>query len=752
MKDTDLVLEVRDKSLARLGQILPEELTFSCMDLANGVGEWTLELPYEHRLRPALQRPGAGIILVQSDGREVFSGPMTNPVLTADRDDPEGTVTIKGVSDDIVLQDALAFPTPTSADVTKQKKPYDTRTGSIESLMHAFVSANIGPNAPTARRKAGLMLGPNGNRGEVIKKSARFETLGALLSELADISDLGFRVIQRGKVLTFETYEVVDRSRTIRLDAANGTLASQEVGFLAPTVTRAVVAGAGDLAKRQFMEVQAADISALEAEWGRRIERLLDERTTDDPRDLKVKGDEILAKEGTTQVSIRVIPLDEETMVFGKDWGLGDKVSVTASETEFSSAVTGVLMRIDKGGLRLGAMIGDLTAIDGKMKGLLSDLKKRVTGLEIGVGKRPREVGGPLTGSLTEALKQFDDMVSTNSTTILVMGDDAAEGKGAPYVSNQWHEVVRRRLRSWNFLNNGTLPPPLDTCYVRPGWSAGVPTRTSFAGSASINTNYGAGGLSANLGPGGAFQFQNCSYDYVKVHFQGQTGAAIELFVNGEKMTPMKDHKSVITSDLANKPHSAIYETRDSGGRVVRREGVTLTVRNAGTAPCVVPFIVPRFGTSDLRLFNMARAGSTLESYMSSSWADSHWTWAKEVEHEHVIWITGRNDMANLSPDQWGDALVRVLDRQDAELGAIPTTIFHWVERANAASPFMFRLFEDAAYEALKDRKDTSLVFLSDYLPAEDEPRQTWLDRTTFAPTPGGHSLLASRVSNFFTQ
>lgn len=753
MKDSDVVVEVRNSALVRLGQILPEELRLSIMHTTNGVGEWTLTLPYEHRLRAELQKPGAGIVVLRGDGREIFSGPMTNPTLTATRDDPLGTVVIKGISDDVILQDALAFPVPGEPDVRKQKQAYDTRSGAIESLMHAFVKANIGPGAHPSRRKANLAFGTDGGRGEVIKKSARFETLGALLTELADISDINFRVIQRGSSIVFETYEVVDRSSTIRLDVMNGTLASQEVGFTAPTATRAVVAGAGDLTKRQFLEVTSKDTADMEFLWGRRIERMLDERTTDDPRDLKVKGDELLAKEGVTNVSIRVVPMDEETMVFGTEWDLGDRVAVTASETEFSSTVVGMVMRVDTEGIRYGAMIGDPALVDSKLRGLLSDLKKRVAGLEIGIGKRPREVGGPLTGSLTEALKQFDDILTYGSANVIVMGGSAAEGVGAPSIRGTWIEAARRRLRTWNFLNNGVVPTPLDTCFVRPGYSAGAPAPYTSGVSVSQNTAAGFGGLSVNIGPGGSLVIPGLTFDYVKLHFMGASGASLKLSTPNGTLSVSGSTGTTITPETANKPQVSTLGVWNASSLAWSRQGnVSLKVENIGSAPCMVACLIPRFLEADLRLYNYARSGATLEDYISSPWAASHWEWARTLEHEHAIWLAGRAEMASLSPDQWGDLLVRLLDRQEGEIGKVPTTIYHWVERADAASPFMFRLFEDAAYAALKDRTDVSLVFLSDSLPGEADARQTWLNKTTYAPTPGGHVLLGQRVASFFMQ
>src|SRR5690606_29638155 len=108
--------------------------------------------------------------------------------------------------------------------------------------MHGFVANNVGPNAPAGRRHPKLDMGPMLNRGRNVKKSARFPVLGNLLSELAPLADMGFRIVQQGSRLVFETYQVEDRSKLVRLDIRNGTAAAEEVQTAGPTATRVIVA------------------------------------------------------------------------------------------------------------------------------------------------------------------------------------------------------------------------------------------------------------------------------------------------------------------------------------------------------------------------------------------------------------------------------------------------------------------------------------------------------------------------------
>lgn len=327
----------------------------------------------------------------------LFSGPVITPAFQANSEDPTGSLTIAGVTDTVALADALAWPQPSNPDPTTQTASHDVRTGAAETVMHAYVNANIGPGAPVARQKAGLVLGTDGQRGPSLTKRARFPVLGNLLHECAVISDLGFRVVQRSSDLVFETFPVSDRTKTIRLDVLNGTLASQAVAVSAPGATRVIVAGQGDLVERQFVARDNAESIQAETDWGRRIERFVDQRQTDVIAELEQAGDELLAEEGFTAVSVKAVPMDDTTMVFGKDWGLGDRVTVVVDGAESTAIVTGYVLRVSSEGVRIGATLGDVTDFDtpARLSKRVEDTARRVSELERNSSARQFIYGPP---------------------------------------------------------------------------------------------------------------------------------------------------------------------------------------------------------------------------------------------------------------------------------------------------------------------------------------------------------------------
>ena len=383
MQLADITVEVRDKGLNRIGLIRPEEMDIDIRGEHNNVGSWTIKLAAEHRLTPVLRTPGSGIIVL-GPSDVLLSGPCTGPTYEASTDDPYGTVTFEGVGDSIVLADMLSFPDPTNVNPTTQTLSHDVRTGTVESIMHGFVNANCGPAAPAARRKANLIMGTNGNRGPVTTKSARFPVLGNLLSDLAASAGLGFRVVQRDDKLVFETYAVTDRSAYIRLDVWNGTLSNQKLAITPPGATQVIVAGQGEMVDRQFYAATSADAQAAETLWGRRIERFVDQRQTDDSDEHIQKANEVLAKEGFTGVTVQATPTDDSTMRYGIDWSLGDTVTVVVDGDEEQSTVTGFILKASSEGVRLGAVLGDITNLDrnASIEKRLKDVETRLAALE----------------------------------------------------------------------------------------------------------------------------------------------------------------------------------------------------------------------------------------------------------------------------------------------------------------------------------------------------------------------------------
>lgn len=358
MQLSDLTVEVRDSTLTRIGQVIPADLVGAkFVERFNAVGSWELTLRGDSAIATLLRAGGAGIILTGPSGT-VMSGPTTSAVLKQTSDDPIGTWTVSGVDDSIILYDRLAYPTPGTANVTAQSSEYDSRTGLCSTVLYAYVNANIGPSAPAARRISSLTNAADLGIGSSVTYSARFESLQTVCYKLAWAAGVGFTVIQVGSGLVFTVYEPTDRSASIRLDVANNRLESSDYGYSAPEITRAIVAGDGGGASRTLIEVTTGSSTSAESVWNRRIERFVDNRSTSDTTELTVAGTAELADGGMTITGLSVSPNDVDSMLYLRDWNLGDKVSVVVGSDTIQQVVQEAAIGIAEDGVRIIATVG----------------------------------------------------------------------------------------------------------------------------------------------------------------------------------------------------------------------------------------------------------------------------------------------------------------------------------------------------------------------------------------------------------
>jgi microcystin-dependent protein len=405
MRIEDLTFEVRDANLKRVGQLLPDDLVgWASVDIFKNVGSWSITLRADLPLALQLAAPGAGIIVTHVDAGVLFSGPTDNVGVISSSGEPLGLITITGVDDSVILGEHLAFPTPSTADVTAQTSAYDIAANMPASTaMYGYVARNMLPGiAPAQRAVPNLTFAPDTELGYLAYKSARFDILGELLSQIAVVDGLGFRVKQSGLTLEFSVYEPTDRTREIRMDVANDTLSSVSYGYGVHGASHVIVAGQGEGAERQFVEMTTAESLSAETLWGRRKEVFKDERNTGVVAELEQAGLEILAESGLTITSVEVIPSSDETMQPFTDWGLGDLVTVVVGGQEVSAIVSSLALTVSADGVRVMATVGQPTGIsyDALIARKAASNAKRVNALDR--KEAPASAPGTPTGVISE--------------------------------------------------------------------------------------------------------------------------------------------------------------------------------------------------------------------------------------------------------------------------------------------------------------------------------------------------------------
>jgi len=394
-----------------------------------------------------LWTPGSGII-IRVRNKHFLSGPTQTFSYEATKDDPLGTVVFVGADFNCIIYDANAWPVPSQAINLQTTASNDIRTAKAETLMRAYINANIGPSAPTDRKgyyATKLVMGTDNGLGPTMTKSPRFTNLGTLSAEIGAFSGITFEVQYRNEDLILVTRKGADRSAFVRFDLRNGNLASESIQVTPPTVTRAIVAGQEEGVNRQLLMRTSSASLAAEVSWRRKIEQFIDQRQTSDLTELNQAGDEAVTAGGMSTTGVKAVPTDTTNGVFAVDWDLGDMVSVVINGEETDTYITEVALISNSAGTGVGASIGDVTTfLEGTtLANQVSSIDNRVSNLE-----RNAESGSTmdlirLTSTVDASLSSTGQALQigpTNGTNLIIDNNEMmARNNGAesPLYLNQ---------------------------------------------------------------------------------------------------------------------------------------------------------------------------------------------------------------------------------------------------------------------------------------------------------------------------
>jgi len=280
---------------------------------------------------------GAGLI-IRRDGQTVCSGAWTRRSWRAGLtdDNPLGIIALEGVTDDVIGQYRLCAPDPGRPFDQQSTQPTWTRSGPVETLMHALVAENAGPLALPGRLVPGLVMGADQGRGPVVAFSTlRYGTLQDELRRLAAIAEAaGVRLLptfgQTELGLTFQVLAADDRTAgdtRVVFGAGLGNLDEQEYVEDAGTVGLAVSAGKGEGVMR--MQRVAVTVDEFTRAFGVLPEVYIDRRDTDQWDELDKAAQEAVDG-GVAAVSYRCVCLDTPGTSYGTDFGINTVATVLA--------------------------------------------------------------------------------------------------------------------------------------------------------------------------------------------------------------------------------------------------------------------------------------------------------------------------------------------------------------------------------------------------------------------------------------
>lgn len=367
-------VEVRDKDLNRIGEID----TWIKLDLVIRYcqqGTWQLlvkDLTPQARL---LQRGGGIVVWQDGVATPIFSGQIESfqRYWTVEQHTGSGSVFVGGKCDNKLAYGRLTFPDP-SKPVSQQYQASDTRgaSGPAGQALWWELDHAIGPKALPDRQVSGVVTGGNPQVGDTVADNLRFDVLGAKLEEWCRTKGVGYRFVYDPdhKSIVLKVFKPRDQSKTVRFSPELGNLKEFNWTLTAPRVTRVIVACQGEGSERYIY--QKVDAEA-EAEWNMQVEQFIDRRdlplktdpATGQPIKAKpevsdadyeaakkavVDAADAALKEGAPNGNFQIFPIDTEQLRFGRDYFVGDLVTVAVDGEEYTDVVREVNITVEDGG------------------------------------------------------------------------------------------------------------------------------------------------------------------------------------------------------------------------------------------------------------------------------------------------------------------------------------------------------------------------------------------------------------------
>ncbi len=323
-----------------------------------------------------LQR-GGGIAIWQDDVTEypVLSGQIESfqRYWTVEQHTGPGSIYVGGKCDNKLAYSRLAFPEPTRP-VSEQYTGRDTRraSGPAGQALWWELDRSLGPRALPDRQVAGVEIGDNPATGQTVSDSLRYDLLGPKFEDWCNLKNIGYRLVYdpNAPSIRLHFYTPEDKSKTVRFSAELGNLRQYIWTLSAPTVTRAIVACQGE-GKERYVYQQVD--TAAEAEWGVQIEQFVDRRdlplktdpATGNPVKSKtdvtntefeeakkavIEAADTVLKEGERNGNFQIYPIDTDQVKFGRDYFVGDIVTVAVDGEEYSDIVREVTITVEEGG------------------------------------------------------------------------------------------------------------------------------------------------------------------------------------------------------------------------------------------------------------------------------------------------------------------------------------------------------------------------------------------------------------------
>ncbi|MFC8099440.1 siphovirus ReqiPepy6 Gp37-like family protein [Streptomyces sp. NPDC057363] len=368
-------VEVIDKDLNRVGEI-DEWISLNFTVRLRQEGIWQLLIKDGTPQSKLIQKGGGVVIWQEGVDTPILSGQVDTfqKYWTKLQHTGPGSVYIAGKCHNGFAYRRLAFPDPSKAVGQQYQARLASRPVNEASAGHAAfleLYSALGPGALPDREIPGLNLNDS-TAGLSISDSMRFDVVGSKLEDWCEKRNVGYRFIYNPltQKIDLRIFQPRDLSKAVRFSPELGNLREYIWTLNAPKLTRAIVGAAGEGLERYY--VQQVD-SESEAEWGLQAESFIDRRDiplkTDKATGQPVKAEATMTdadvtaakaaveeaasdalKENEKRGNFQIYPIDTDFCKFGRDYFVGDLVTVAVDGTEYTDVVREVVISVDDGG------------------------------------------------------------------------------------------------------------------------------------------------------------------------------------------------------------------------------------------------------------------------------------------------------------------------------------------------------------------------------------------------------------------
>jgi hypothetical protein len=350
---SSVLIEVLDANLVRQGSIQFVNLTATLY--YNAVGSWSMLVPYSDTLWNMMM---SGDFIVSVNWRDLFTfgGKCEQPGYvdslpgsTAGVGSFNGPfINLSGGDYLALIANKIAYPSPGAAWSGQTATASDpVSLVSLETAIKHYVNNNVGPGAIASRRNSLLDIATDQARGSAVSYTVKFGTgvdlnlldiIRALIT--SSTSPMGISIKRNAAThrLTFDVYIPRDLSGKAWFSRSLGNLTAINFYITDPTITDSLVQGSGI----NFIQKTAT----AKTQWNQ-AETFTDSSSETDVNNLNATAVSTLGG-GAAGPNMNATMTDTPFLTFGRDYGLGDIVSIEVRPgAVYSDVVSSVTLTAD---------------------------------------------------------------------------------------------------------------------------------------------------------------------------------------------------------------------------------------------------------------------------------------------------------------------------------------------------------------------------------------------------------------------